>query len=109
MAIATATDTQVQHLAMQGAATDGVIVSRVHARIGFLGNPSDGYYGKTISFALANFYAEVCVCCAGLLCFTYTTRLAHHLLWSIRMPYLWLHTGHIDTGTNSLLPAAPGA
>lgn len=36
-----------------------MISSRVHARIGFLGNPSDGYYGKTISFALANFYAEV--------------------------------------------------
>lgn len=59
MAVATA-PTEVQQLATQGAATDGVIVSRVHARIGFLGNPSDGYYGKTISFALANFYAEVC-------------------------------------------------
>jgi hypothetical protein len=33
--------------------------SRVHARIGLLGNPSDGYNGKTISFSLANFYAEV--------------------------------------------------
>lgn len=35
------------------------ITSRVYARIGLLGNPSDGYNGKTISFALANFYAEV--------------------------------------------------
>lgn len=36
-----------------------IITSRVHARIGLLGNPSDGYNGKTISFALANFWAEV--------------------------------------------------
>jgi glucuronokinase len=35
------------------------VVSRVHARIGLLGNPSDGFYGKTVSLALANFYAEV--------------------------------------------------
>lgn len=36
------------------------IVSRVFARIGLLGNPSDGYFGKTIAFSLANYYAEVC-------------------------------------------------
>lgn len=35
------------------------ITSRVHARIGLLGNPSDAYYGKAISFSLASYYAEV--------------------------------------------------
>jgi glucuronokinase len=30
-----------------------------YARAGFLGNPSDGYFGKTISFALSNFRARV--------------------------------------------------
>jgi glucuronokinase len=30
-----------------------------YARAGFLGNPSDGYYGKTISFAFSNFRARV--------------------------------------------------
>ena len=35
------------------------ITERVYARIGLLGNPSDSYYGKTISLSLANFYAEV--------------------------------------------------
>eukprot|EP00878_Enallax_costatus_P037159 GHUV01041959.1.p1 GENE.GHUV01041959.1~~GHUV01041959.1.p1 ORF type:complete len:148 (+),score=24.89 GHUV01041959.1:895-1338(+) len=35
------------------------VISRVHARVGLLGNPSDGFYGKTISFSLKNFYAEV--------------------------------------------------
>jgi glucuronokinase len=35
------------------------ITSRVHARVGLLGNPSDGFFGKTISFSLANFYAQV--------------------------------------------------
>ncbi len=30
-----------------------------YARAGLLGNPSDGYYGKTISFAFSNFRARV--------------------------------------------------
>jgi hypothetical protein len=54
--------------------TPAQIKSRVFARIGLLGNPSDGYHGKTISFALANFYAEVSIwsahcdsCAAGLM------------------------------------------
>eukprot|EP00959_Pyramimonas_sp_CCMP1952_P359752 7532682-Pyramimonas_sp.AAC.2 len=32
---------------------------RAYARIGFLGNPSDGFYGKTIAVSIENFYAEV--------------------------------------------------
>lgn len=35
------------------------IVSRVYARVGLLGNPSDGFFGKTISFSLANYHAQV--------------------------------------------------
>src|SRR5215471_14938411 len=30
-----------------------------YARAGFLGNPSDGYFGKTISFSVRNFRARV--------------------------------------------------
>lgn len=30
-----------------------------YARAGFLGNPSDGYFGKTLSFAFSNFRARV--------------------------------------------------
>ena len=30
-----------------------------YARAGFLGNPSDGYFGKTLSFAMSNFRARV--------------------------------------------------
>ena len=37
-----------------------VITCRSYARIGLLGNPSDNYYGKTLSVSLANFFAEVC-------------------------------------------------
>lgn len=33
--------------------------SRVFSRVGLLGNPSDGYGGRCISFSLANFSAEV--------------------------------------------------
>ncbi|CAI7902148.1 unnamed protein product [Closterium sp. NIES-53] len=35
------------------------ITRRAYARVGLLGNPSDGYNGKTLSFSLANFFAEV--------------------------------------------------
>ena len=35
------------------------ICHRVYARVGLLGNPSDGFFGKTISLSLANFCAEV--------------------------------------------------
>ena len=37
----------------------GIIRSRAYSRAGFVGNPSDGYNGKTISFTFDNFYAEV--------------------------------------------------
>lgn len=36
-----------------------IIESRAYARAGFLGNPSDGYYGKTISIIIRNFGAIV--------------------------------------------------
>jgi glucuronokinase len=35
------------------------IEHHAYARIGFLGNPSDGYYGNTIALAIANFKATV--------------------------------------------------
>lgn len=36
-----------------------IVQKRAFARIGLLGNPSDGFNGKTISFVLRNFWAEV--------------------------------------------------
>jgi len=36
-----------------------IIRKRGHARAGLLGNPSDGYNGKTISIILRNFWADV--------------------------------------------------
>ncbi|MBD3373750.1 GHMP kinase [candidate division KSB1 bacterium] len=36
-----------------------IIRTRAYARAGLAGNPSDGYFGKTISVTLRNFYAEV--------------------------------------------------
>ena len=35
------------------------IEHRAYARVGFLGNPSDVYFGRTISFSVANFFASV--------------------------------------------------
>ncbi|HTL31409.1 MAG TPA: hypothetical protein VL282_19400 [Tepidisphaeraceae bacterium] len=35
------------------------IRTHAHARAGLVGNPSDGYFGKTISFSIRNFRAEV--------------------------------------------------
>ncbi|MBN1256471.1 MAG: GHMP kinase [Planctomycetes bacterium] len=36
-----------------------IIRKRAYPRIGLIGNPSDGYYGKTIAFTFSNFFAEV--------------------------------------------------
>ncbi len=35
------------------------LVTEVHARAGLLGNPSDGYYGKTIACLVGNYHATV--------------------------------------------------
>lgn len=36
-----------------------IIRTKAYPRVGLIGNPSDGYFGKTISFAFGNFSAEV--------------------------------------------------
>src|SRR5690242_6965038 len=36
-----------------------IIETYAQARAGLLGNPSDGYYGKTIAFSMSNFRARV--------------------------------------------------
>src|ERR671937_1224099 len=36
-----------------------LIRKRAYARAGLLGNPSDGYHGKTISISVRNYWAEV--------------------------------------------------
>ena len=38
-----------------------VVKAVAFARVGWIGNPSDGYYGKTIAFTISNFQAEVIV------------------------------------------------
>ena len=36
-----------------------IIKAKAYPRVGLAGNPSDGYFGKTISFSFSNFCAEV--------------------------------------------------
>ena len=36
-----------------------IIRTQSYARAGLIGNPSDGYFGKTISFIVRNYVAEV--------------------------------------------------
>ena len=36
-----------------------IIRTKAYPRVGLIGNPSDGYFGKTISFVFSNFQAEV--------------------------------------------------
>lgn len=36
-----------------------VLLERCYARIGLMGNPSDGFNGKTLSFLISNFSAEI--------------------------------------------------
>ncbi|CAN8260759.1 unnamed protein product [Cochlearia groenlandica] len=42
-----------------GYKTAATVEHRSFARIGFLGNPSDVYFGRTISFTIGNFWASV--------------------------------------------------
>src|SRR5207244_1734107 len=42
-----------------GLGTMLLIRKRAYARAGLVGNPSDGYHGKTISFSVRNLHAEV--------------------------------------------------
>eukprot|EP00756_Hemistasia_phaeocysticola_P051557 Hpha_TRINITY_DN26731_c0_g1::TRINITY_DN26731_c0_g1_i1::g.138860::m.138860/K16190/GLCAK; glucuronokinase len=37
------------------------ITRRAYARVGLMGNPSDGFNGKTIALSIANFWAEVTI------------------------------------------------
>jgi glucuronokinase len=36
-----------------------IVTTRAYARAGFVGNPSDGYHGKTIAFTIGDYWAEV--------------------------------------------------
>ncbi|XP_041098237.1 glucuronokinase with putative uridyl pyrophosphorylase isoform X2 [Polyodon spathula] len=45
--------------AMQQASPAHSITCRSYARIGIMGNPSDGFNGKTIAMTISNFWAEV--------------------------------------------------
>lgn len=36
-----------------------IIKSRAYPRAALIGNPSDGYFGKTIAFVLRNYCAEI--------------------------------------------------
>ncbi len=40
-------------------AYNNIIRQKTYARAGLAGNPSDGFFGKTLSFTLNNFFAEV--------------------------------------------------
>ena len=35
------------------------LICKAHARVGVMGNPSDGFFGRTISLSIGNFWAEV--------------------------------------------------
>ena len=44
-----------------GSSAASPITRRAHARVGLVGNPSDGFHGKTISVSIENFWAEVSI------------------------------------------------
>lgn len=52
-----------------GSMHSSTITKRAYARVGLLGNPSDGYHGACISFSLSNFWAEVSLTPSTKLCF----------------------------------------
>lgn len=68
-----------------------IIEARAYARAGFLGNPSDGYYGKTISISVRNFGAHVSLYESPELCIepqeqdVNVYRNIHHMIESINL------------------------
>ena len=38
-----------------------LVEEKCFARVGLMGNPSDGFHGKTVSFLLSNFFAQVTI------------------------------------------------
>ena len=38
-----------------------MFASCIYSRIGLMGNPSDGFYGKTIALSISNFWADVTI------------------------------------------------
>ncbi|XP_072557162.1 glucuronokinase with putative uridyl pyrophosphorylase isoform X2 [Paramormyrops kingsleyae] len=53
----------IQWLSRYAAKQEGTsgkpITCRTYARVGLMGNPSDGFHGKTIAMSISNFWAEV--------------------------------------------------
>ena len=47
------------------ARSPGSVIERAYARIGLIGNPSDGFNGKTLAVALEDYYATVHICPAS--------------------------------------------
>lgn len=48
-----------EEMGSDAGASSPAIEHRAYARVGLLGNPSDVYHGRTISFSLGNFWASV--------------------------------------------------
>lgn len=86
-----------------------VVEEKCHARVGLLGNPSDGFQGKTVSFLLGNFFAQVRIeeqakekgveihdpfVCSSLEALYHHSRVLVRLLFSCDMwrsnPFCWL-------------------
>lgn len=79
-----------------------VIEHRAYSRVGFLGNPSDVYYGRTLSFTLANFQATVKLEPSEELVIVphpthdlvHFNSLVHLVSPSLQFLLLWLYLGH---------------
>ncbi|XP_069750899.1 glucuronokinase with putative uridyl pyrophosphorylase isoform X2 [Narcine bancroftii] len=50
-----------QYSTKQHGSTVKQITCRSYARVGIMGNPSDGFYGKTIAMTISNFWADVTI------------------------------------------------
>lgn len=61
----------------------GPIVRCAYARVGLMGNPSDGFYGKAISLAIRNYWAQATITPSEKLVRSLLTK-AHLLFYSLR-------------------------
>jgi hypothetical protein len=72
--------------------------SRTFARVGLMGNPSDGFFGRTIAMSISNFWAEVAIVESEKLVYFLHTFCIPTLIILFVMIYLYLLC---TVGTNS--------
>lgn len=70
------------------------IVCLTYARVGLMGNPSDGFFGKTISLSIANYWAETSIVASERLVRMHLCVCVGLRRMRVHAPIIWLFRPH---------------